>query len=222
MLFRSLIFIHKSNWVDIIPELKIYFGDDFIFHDQLYNNRRNMMIYNVWQYSPMAATSGDKTITGGAYEREHPYYVDWASQHPIPESAFNQIDINEQYVLAKKIPSDINEHVEILRSYANKCQSVTEFGVRTGISTRAFVASNVPKIRCYDLYIDPTVSLLVKQAEKEGKDILYSANDTRALDIEQTDLLFIDTEHSYAQLKAELTRHHSKVNKYIEIGRAHV
>jgi hypothetical protein len=46
-------------------------------------------------------------------------------------------------------------------------------------------------------------------------DFQFVLGNTLEIDIEQTDLLFIDTWHAYQQLKGELAKHHSKVNKYI-------
>ena len=37
--------------------------------------------------------------------------------------------------------SDINEHLITLSNYASKCNSVTEFGVRSCVSTYAFIHS---------------------------------------------------------------------------------
>jgi len=36
-------------------------------------------------------------------------------------------------------PSDINEHLPALREYASKCGTVAELGVRTKVSTYAFL-----------------------------------------------------------------------------------
>jgi len=52
-------------------------------------------------------------------------------------------------------------------------------------------------------------------ARQHGKDCSYSAANTLSLRIEPTDMLFIDTDHNYKQLKSELAIHHDKVKKYI-------
>jgi hypothetical protein len=38
--------------------------------------------------------------------------------------------------------SDINEHIPVLKRYADMCEHVTEFGVRSGVSTWAWIMSN--------------------------------------------------------------------------------
>ena len=108
--------------------------------------------------------------------------------------------------------SDIHAHLGILRSFARACSSVTEFGVRDGQSTRAFLSVPGLKIRSYDLYLDPTVQKLF---DESNDDVDYIIGDSLKIEIEQTDLLFIDTDHTPDQLYAELDRHHQKVNKYI-------
>ena len=81
--FGQLMFIHKDNWLPIIDGLNIYFGDDFVFHTQLQNRRKNYLIYNIDFYSPMAQTTKDVTLTAGFLERERPIYSDWAVKNPI-------------------------------------------------------------------------------------------------------------------------------------------
>lgn len=117
--------------------------------------------------------------------------------------------------------SDINEHLPTLFCLSKECVHVTEMGVRDGKSTRAFLNSNVI-LRSYDLYLDEGVNSLFQIAEKDyGKDVNYIMGDSTQVDIEETDLLFIDTWHQYNQLKQELDRHHSKVRKYIVFHDTH-
>jgi hypothetical protein len=87
-------------------------------------------------------------------------------------------------------------------------------GVRTGVSTRAFLVAN-KILRSYDLELNQSVVDLFNMAKKFGKDVEYTQADTRTLEIEETDLLFIDTMHTYDQLKIELNIHANKVKKYI-------
>ena len=110
--------------------------------------------------------------------------------------------------------SDIYAHVPTLRKYASECKHVTEMGVRDGQSTRALLPENVV-LRSYDLFLDPLVTALFVKAKSIGKDVEYLVGDTLAIDIEETDLLFLDTEHTYQQVTGELNRHHTKVRKYI-------
>ena len=124
------------------------------------------------------------------------------------------LPLNLEYQIARRLPSDINEHLELLKSLADSVEHVTEMGTRTGISTRAFLASDVT-LRAYDLSIDDYVAKLFELAHKKGKDVKYIESNVLEIDIDETDLLFIDTWHCYDQLYAELTKHAPKVKKYI-------
>ena len=124
------------------------------------------------------------------------------------------LPLNLEYQIARRLPSDINEHLELLKSLADSVEHVTEMGTRTGVSTRAFLASDVT-LRAYDLFLDGYVSQLFELAQKEEKDAKYIEANVLETEIDETDLLFIDTWHCYDQLYAELTKHAPKVKKYI-------
>jgi glycosyltransferase involved in cell wall biosynthesis len=126
----------------------------------------------------------------------------------------NTMKLNKLLDLAKNTFSDINEHLGVLQKYANMCESVVEMGVREGVSTLAFLNSDC-KLTSYDLYKSPQVIAYFNEAQKSNKDCRYIQGDTRVLDIEPCDMLFIDTEHTYEQLTIELNRHHSKVKSFI-------
>ena len=208
--FGQLMFLHKDNWNPIDDNLKIYYGDDAIFHWHLFKGLTNYMIYNIKFHSPMAATTKDTSITSGRLEKEFPVYSEWESKYPL---SHNKV-ISKEYKFAKTIASDINEHVETLKNLCDTVDSVTEFGVRTGMSTRGILMSKAKKIRSYDLYLDDNIKYLFSLVSNT-KDAKYEAGNTLEINIEQTDLLFIDTDHTYNQLRDELNRHHTKVNKYI-------
>ena len=128
----------------------------------------------------------------------------------------NEIEefLDNEYWVSVHSSSDINTHLPILRRYASKCKHVTEMGVRFGQSTRALLVEPIT-LRSYDIVLDATVSGLFEKAQSIGKDVQYILGDTLQIEIDETDFLFIDTEHTYPQLKAELARHHHKVKKYI-------
>ena len=73
--FGCLMFLHKSNWATIPAELKIYYGDNYVFDWQLANQRTNYLITNLRFSTPFAATTSDTTITGGFLERESEFYA---------------------------------------------------------------------------------------------------------------------------------------------------
>lgn len=120
----------------------------------------------------------------------------------------------EEYKKVLDKPSDINQNLHILYDIAKQCSHVTEMGVRKGVSTRAFLNTDVTLIS-YDIIFNYEVDLLFKLAKKLGKNVRYIRADVLNIDIEETDLLFIDTYHVYEQLKQELNRHAKKVRHFI-------
>jgi hypothetical protein len=58
-------------------------------------------------------------------------------------------------------------------------------------------------------------------ARSQGKDCTYTAASTLEIDIEPTEMLFIDTDHHALHLAAELQRHHHRVSKYIVFHDTH-
>jgi ornithine carbamoyltransferase len=127
--------------------------------------------------------------------------------------------LNETYESLVSTSSDINEHLPILKKYAEECDHVTEMGVRWVVSTYAFLAAKPKRLLSIDIQPPSTWNISLDQVEEFAKDIkcdfkFWLANNLE-IEIEKTDLLFIDTWHSYKQLKAELELHASKVKKYI-------
>lgn len=118
--------------------------------------------------------------------------------------------------------SDINEHLPTLKKYAEQCSTITEMGVRSIVSTYAFIAAKPQKLTCIDIkHPDEQaghVGTLQKAqtiAEENGVDFKFIQGSTLELEIETTELLFIDTWHTYNQLRCELEKHAKNVTKYI-------
>lgn len=125
---------------------------------------------------------------------------------------------NFYFNFSKYEESDINQHIETMHKYANECNHITEFGVRTGVSTWAWLASRAQVIRCFDIQnVSNNLKFHYESAKETKKDFTFTCVDTAAdkLDIEKTDLLFIDTNHTYGQCSKELKIHSHKVNKYL-------
>jgi len=112
------------------------------------------------------------------------------------------------------IHNDINEHLPVLKKYSEECQHITEMGVREAFSTYAFMMGKPEKLVCIDIMpIDE--AKVAKLCVDNNIDFKFILNNTTKIDIEETDLLFIDTEHNYLQLKTELLMHANKAKKYI-------
>lgn len=112
------------------------------------------------------------------------------------------MNLEELYLQAAITPSDINEHLPKLRELGSQCRQITEFGVRGGVSTVAWLASQPGQLICYDIRECPVVRELQTVAGKTQ--LLFVKADTANVVIEETDLLFIDTFHVASQLAKEL------------------
>lgn len=123
--------------------------------------------------------------------------------------------IQEVYQTKVATPSDINQLLGYLKEYAEKCEHITEFGVRNPTSTYAFLAAKPKRLVSYDISRYPEVDLVEELAAKEGLDFKFVLQDVLEADIEETDLLFIDTAHTATQCERELAKHSNKVRKFI-------
>ena len=123
--------------------------------------------------------------------------------------------VSEKYEQYCRITSDINEHLPTLYKYAKECETVTEFGVRWVVSSWALANAHPLKLICVDINKSPQVNEFIEICNNENQYVKFVLGNTLEIEIEQTDMLFIDTLHNYDQLKKELERHASKVNKYI-------
>lgn len=126
----------------------------------------------------------------------------------------------EEFRRAKQTPSNINEHLTTLYELGKQCDHITEMGVETGVSTRAWLNTGAQLIS-YDIRLNNNVIKLFDIAQQKGKKAKYIQADTRNIEIEETDLLFIDTLHTYKQLTKELALHGNKARKYIVFHDTH-
>lgn len=131
-----------------------------------------------------------------------------------PPSPKPQLDV--MYSGAVAAPSDINEHLPTLRALASSVDRVTEMGTRTGVSTTALLAGRPLRHVSYDLLFREDAYRVLSAAD-EATEATFVQADVLQIDIDETDLLFIDTLHTYAQLGAELRRHASKVTCFIAL-----
>lgn len=115
----------------------------------------------------------------------------------------------------KQLNGDISEHFPVLRKYASECSHVTEFGTRGVVSTYALMAAKPKKLLTYDLVPNGHIWTAASVAKENDIEFGFMERDTTAISIEPTDLLFIDTLHTYSQLQRELTLHASNVRKYL-------
>lgn len=133
--------------------------------------------------------------------------------------------LREWYQYAYTQPSDINQHIPVLRNLAKECSSVAEIGVRSMVSTWGILyglAENDTGVRSYlgiDLVMPPLsiYSNAKKLAEKNGIEFHFLTVNDMTIELEPVDLLFIDSLHTYCHLTYELEKFSPQVNKYIAL-----
>jgi hypothetical protein len=135
------------------------------------------------------------------------------------------MEITSEYNRLCKYPSDINEHLPTLYTLATECSTICECGVRSIVSTWAFLKGlaevhkhngHLCRLYCVDLDFNPNINNVAKCAASSGIALCFYENDSATVSLpEAVDMLFIDTWHIYGHLKRELEYHHNNVKKYI-------
>jgi hypothetical protein len=135
---------------------------------------------------------------------------------PAPPPAFDWFtaSLEDKYQHLLHTWSDMQEFLPHLRRFASECRHITEFGIRTAVSTTALLAAQPDTLISYDLGLQ--LNYLEALDRVKGRtNFIYRQGDSREIDIEPTEMLLVDTLHTYAQLKIELQRHKDKVRKYL-------
>ncbi len=111
-----------------------------------------------------------------------------------------------------------------LAKYATECSHITEVGVRWVESTFSFLMGKPETLILIDID-HPSIhvnfngeenfNLAQTLAANQNTNFIFKQANILDIELEETDLLFIDTEHSYLQLKHELLKHADKSKKYI-------
>ena len=110
--------------------------------------------------------------------------------------------------------SDISAHMPLLSFIAKDLKHITEFGTRECYSTSAFLLTCPGKVVSYDINVYPDILKLQQIIPQDKWQFIQRSTIDPALEIENTDFLFIDTLHTYEQVKLELLQA-KFVNKYI-------
>jgi hypothetical protein len=110
--------------------------------------------------------------------------------------------------------TDIHEHLPILSELTSQCTHVTELGVGWAQSTRAFLRHDV-ELHSYEFMPQPGIREFFEQAKNAGRNVTLHIDDTRKVEIAETDFLFVDSLHIYEQVQKELELHANKARKYI-------
>ncbi len=122
-------------------------------------------------------------------------------------------ELKRLFLEAVARPTDIHRHLTVLRDTASGLRHITELGVGTGQSTLAWLLVQPERLLCVDLGWQDCVLQL--ETVRGKTDFVFWVADSRWVEIEETDLLFIDTCHDRRHLLEELRRHAGKVRRYL-------
>lgn len=220
--FGICMFIKRESYHEIPSLYQIWYGDDYLVQhvDNVYALMTNK-IKGVISKTLVELEHNQEILkrieldSTNAYNYDH--FINGKNwdifKHKMTKPKTTSL-LESEYHKAKTIPSDINQNLHVLYELAKECKHVTEMGVRTGVSTRAFLNTDVELIS-YDIQLSSEVEKLFVHARSLGKHVQYKQADVLQIEIESTDLLFIDTFHVYEQLSQELKLHANKAKKYI-------
>ena len=124
------------------------------------------------------------------------------------------MDFEKEYQDACARDTDIHEHLPIISELTSQCNHVTELGVGWAQSTRAFLRHDV-ELHSYEFMPQPGIREFFEEARNAGRNVTLHVDDTRKVEIAETDLMLVDSLHIYEQLQKELELHAGKVRKYI-------
>jgi hypothetical protein len=128
----------------------------------------------------------------------------------------NMKSIDEIFDAIKEIPRDLDQHLPKLKELAEGCDHVTEFSQRRE-STIGFLAGRPKKLVSYNTEWDHVQEHAGRMCEGDTE-YIHSVFRSHFVDeIEETDMLFIDSTHTYAYLKEEFKKFGPQVKRYIVI-----
>jgi len=119
----------------------------------------------------------------------------------------------ERYIKDKK---DFSLHMEKVYRLTNHNDTVVEIGGQFGIgSSTAFAMARPAHLICIDILKQDKFESFLTACEYEGINVEYWIMDSLETTVPPCDILFIDSYHTYEQLKQELSLHGNKSRKYL-------
>jgi hypothetical protein len=120
--------------------------------------------------------------------------------------------LEELYRAACLTPSDINEHCPTLCELARECRHVTALGTRGGATAVALLAGRPERLVCCDYERHAQVEVL--QAVADQTAFVFREADPAQAEVEESDLLLLDSCRGYDHLQGLLRRHAGRVRRY--------
>jgi glycosyltransferase involved in cell wall biosynthesis/Flp pilus assembly protein TadD/predicted O-methyltransferase YrrM len=119
----------------------------------------------------------------------------------------------ERFQEACTAQAELSHHLVTLSELARECKHVTDLGTGEGLAALAFLWAQPDRLLCLDVVRTAEVDQLAALAGRTSME--FRREDTLRAELEETDLLFIDTPHDGPQLSGELNLHAGKVRKYL-------
>ncbi len=140
------------------------------------------------------------------------------------EEWYNTLIREKKLIKSTQSPEDwrspLQNYHQQLQNIIKESDSYTEFGVFQGHTLAIALLMNPKRIRAYDIdlswYYEHSAPLFNSYAEENKIDfITYEVDTSTCPIIDETDILHIDSLHTYEHCKKELARHGHRVKKYI-------
>lgn len=189
--------VNGNYWKKVLPDARRFGLRDRDFF-------RSLLPARLWTPIPGVITQVDGCMSPG---------VDWEKFNKIiitNHKSQAMKTLKSEFEFRKNRPSDINEHLQVLSDLASQCDHITELGVCVGNSTVALLHGKPKRMISYDIQDVWQVDF-----ETPGTEYTFNLQNDLTVVIEETDLLFIDTDHNFYQLTAELVLHGNKARKFI-------
>lgn len=129
------------------------------------------------------------------------------------------------YERVLKLDSDMRHELPILHELAKECRHITEIGVRGGLSTIALLAACPESLVSWDIELQWIARICLLQHLRDSEPppgrwrtkFQPRCGDSTKVITEGTDLLVIDSLHTFEQLRRELKKHGNQSRRYVAI-----
>jgi len=128
------------------------------------------------------------------------------------------LSLDELYARACNNVSDVFLHCPMIKELASRCQHVTELGLNSLGICVSVMAGQPSTFIAYGKNKEKVDEIIKEIPDDVGRTHLkIRAGDSLKIQIEETEMLIIDTYHTYSQLNNELLKHAGNATKYIVI-----
>jgi len=122
--------------------------------------------------------------------------------------------LDEIFEVIKSMPRDLEEHMDLLKGLSSKCSHVTEIGKRKE-SLVALAAGKPKKLVSHNTEWHQVGDRVEELAKLDIEIERTPISSEQIESIEKTDMLFIDTVHTYSRMIDELNKFAPSVKRFI-------